>query len=137
MPIVMFYFCQSKNTSNIMKNIFNSISIYSWRKNSLLTNIRNKCVMKKIYIFWCHKNGQIFSSKVCHFQYITDSFLVEKWGTLERARRYIWKNLVDLDCQDSIRFGIFKLLIIEKSQGKSFSFPFSAKCFDRNFRCLF
>ena len=27
--IAMFYFCHSKNPSNIMKNIFNSITIYS------------------------------------------------------------------------------------------------------------
>ena len=137
MPIVMFYFCQSKNNSNIMKNIFNSISIYSWRKNSLLTNVRNKCVMKKIYIFWCHKNGQIFSSKVCHFQYDHRFFFSREMGNIRTCKEVHLKNLLDLDCQDSIRFGIFKLLIKEKSQGKSFSFPFSAKCFDRNFRCLF
>ena len=27
--IAMFYFCHSKNSSNIMKNIFNPISLYS------------------------------------------------------------------------------------------------------------
>ena len=31
----------------------------------------------------------------------------------------------------------FKLLKNEISFGKRFSFPFSAKCFDRNFKCLF
>ena len=30
--ISMFYFCYSKNPSDIMKNIFDSISIYSWKK---------------------------------------------------------------------------------------------------------
>ena len=30
----------------------------------------------------------------------------------------------------------FKLLKNEESLGKSFSFPFSAKCFDRNFKFL-
>ena len=30
--IAIFYLCHSKNSSNIMKNIFNSISIYSWKK---------------------------------------------------------------------------------------------------------
>ena len=38
---------------------------------------------------------------------ITDSFLVEKWGTLERAKEYVCKSLLKLDCQDSIEFGIF------------------------------
>ena len=39
---------------------------------------------------------------------ITDSFLVEKWGT-ERARRHVSKNLLNLDCQDRIRFDIYNL----------------------------
>ena len=30
--IAIFYFCHSKNSSDVMKNIFNSISIYSWKK---------------------------------------------------------------------------------------------------------
>ena len=49
------------------------------------------------------------------FNTITDSFLVEKWGTLERARRYVCKNLLNLDCLDSIRFDIFQLLITEEN----------------------
>ena len=40
---------------------------------------------------------------------ITDYFLVEKWETLERERRYICKNLLNLDFQDSICFGIFQV----------------------------
>ena len=105
----MFYFCHSKNASNIMKNIFNSISIYSWKKTFLLTNIRNKCVIKKIFIFWQIFFFQIFSSKVYHFQYdhrYHFTILVEKQGTLERARRYVCKNLLNLDYQDSIRYDI-------------------------------
>ena len=39
----VFYFCHSNYSSNIVKNIFNSISIYFWKKISLLTNITNKC----------------------------------------------------------------------------------------------
>ena len=45
--IAMFYFCHSKNSSNIMKESFNSISVYSLKK-FLLANIRNKCVIRKI-----------------------------------------------------------------------------------------
>ena len=55
------------------------------------------------------KTGQIFSSKVCHFQFDHRLFLVEKWGILERTRRYVRKNLLNLDCQDSIRFGIYQV----------------------------
>ena len=40
---------------------------------------------------------------------ITDSSLVEKWGTLERAKRYVCESLLDLHCQGSIRFGIFHI----------------------------
>ena len=69
--IAMFYFCHSNHPSNIMKNIFNSISIYFWKKNSSLTNITNKCVIRKIM--------------------------------------YICKNLLNLDCKDSIRFDICKM----------------------------
>ena len=47
-----------------------------------------------------------FLQKFAIFNMITDSFLVEKRGILERARRYGCKNLLNLDCQDSIRFGI-------------------------------
>ena len=43
------------------------------------------------------------------FNMIPDSFLVEKWGALERVRRYIYKNLLNLNCQDSIHFGIFQV----------------------------
>ena len=45
--IAMFYFCHLNHSSNIMKNIFNSIFIYFWII-SLLTNITNKCVIRKI-----------------------------------------------------------------------------------------
>ena len=69
--IVMFYFCHSKNPSNIMKNIFNSISIYFGKKMSLLKNIRSKCFIRKINLCFVDVmlNGQIFPSKVRHFQY--------------------------------------------------------------------
>ena len=36
--IAMFYFCHSKNSSNIMNNIFISISIYFWKKTNFLIN---------------------------------------------------------------------------------------------------
>ena len=51
----------------------------------------------------------MFPSKVCHFRYDRRFLLVEKWGTLERAGRYVWKNSFNLVCQYSIRSGIFQV----------------------------
>ena len=67
----VLFFGHSKNHSNIMKDISNCISIYLWKKNSLLTNIRNKCVIRKmnLYSFDFLSNGQIFASKVRNCQY--------------------------------------------------------------------
>ena len=44
--IAMLYFFHLKNSSNIMKIHFNSISIYSWKKISSSTNEGNKCVAR-------------------------------------------------------------------------------------------
>ena len=79
--IAMFYICHSKNPSNIIKNIFNSISTYSWNKISLLTNIKNKSVIIKInlYFFEVMKGGKIVPSKV--FQYNQRFFFSKKWRT--------------------------------------------------------
>ena len=118
----MFCFCYSKNPSN-------SISIYSWNKIFLLTNVKNKCFMRKINLYFLKLSKMVKFFLFVIFNMITDSFLVEKCRTLERTRRYVCKNLLNFDCQNSIRFGIFKLLINEES--------FSAKCFDRNFKSWF
>ena len=48
--IAMLYFCHSKNSSNIIKNIFNSISTYSWKKVPSSANIRNNVIRKIRYI---------------------------------------------------------------------------------------
>ena len=52
--IAMFYFCHSNHSSNTMKNyiyiyiyIYNLNQIYFWEKISSLTNITNKCVIRK------------------------------------------------------------------------------------------
>ena len=54
------------------------------------------------------KNGQIFPANVFMFNMITDSFLVKKWEAVERGRRYACRNLLNLDCEGSIRFSIFQ-----------------------------
>ena len=51
---------------------------------------------------------KIFKQMFVIFNMITDSFLVEKRETLERAIKYVCKNLLCFDCQDSIRFGIYQ-----------------------------
>ena len=85
--IAMFYFGHLKNPSNIMKDIFFSISIYSWKKSSLLANIRKKRVITKInlYFFDARKNDQIVLQKFVIFNMITESFLVGKWGTCKQV----------------------------------------------------
>ena len=50
--VAMFYFSSLKNASDVMKNIFNSISIYSRKKISLLTNIRSKSVIRKTNLYF-------------------------------------------------------------------------------------
>ena len=113
----MFYFCHSKNPEDIIKNIFDTISMNFRKKKSLLTNIRNKRVIRKInlYFLTSWKMAIFFYQKFVISAMITDSFLVEKRGTLERKRRYVWK---------------WRII------WKSFSFLFSAKCFDRNIKCF-
>ena len=62
----------------------------------------------KSLFFGVMKMAKFFLRKFSIFIMITDSFLAEKWGTLERARSYVCKNLLNLDCQVSILFGIFQ-----------------------------
>ena len=59
---------------------------------------------------------------------ITDSILVEKWGTLEVARRVVRMVFI---------LAVLKLLKNEESFGESFFCQFAAKCFNRNFKYLF
>ena len=59
---------------------------------------------------------------------ITDSILVEKWGTLEVVRRVVRMVFI---------LAVLKLLKNEESFGESFFFQFAAKCFNRNFKYLF
>ena len=107
---VMFYFCHSKNISNITKDIFSSMSICCWKK--LLVNKYKKqmCYKENLFFFltsW--KMAKFFLQKFVIFNTIVDSFLEEKQGTVELARRYVCKNLLNLDCQDSTRCGILQV----------------------------
>ena len=55
------------------------------------------------------KNGQIFPLNVIHFPFDRRFLFSREMGTLEHARRYACKNLINLDCQGSIRFDIFQV----------------------------
>ena len=74
----MFYFCHSKNPLNIMKNIFNSIFIYSWKKISLLTDVWNKCVIRNVHLYFLTswEMAKYFLQKFAIYNMITDSFSV-------------------------------------------------------------
>ena len=56
------------------------------------------------------KNGQIFLSKIYHFKHDHRFHLIEKWGTLDIARRYDCRNALNLGYQDSICFRIFQVV---------------------------
>ena len=81
------------------------------KKVSFLTNIRNECVFRKINLYFLAswKTAKLFLQKLITSSIITDSFLVEKFGKFEHVRRYVCKNLLNLDYQESIRFGIFQV----------------------------
>ena len=58
------------------------------KKIYLLTNIRNKGVIRKInlYLFDVMKNGHIFPSEVCHFQYDYRSHFSRKIGNIREYK---------------------------------------------------
>ena len=52
----------------IMKDVFNFISIYLWKKFSCLTNSRSKCVVRKINLY--------FSDVVKNVQFVLQKFTI-------------------------------------------------------------
>ena len=109
--IAMLYFCHSKNPSIIMKNVFNSIS--TLKKNLIVSKYRKQmCYKKNESVFltlW--KMAKFFFQKFIISSMIAYSFLIEKWGRLDNARRYDCRNVLNLGCQDSICFGIFQVIL--------------------------
>ena len=54
------------------------------------------------------KNGQIFPSEVCHFQYDHRILFSREIGTIRTCKEIrLQKFRLNLDCKGSIRFGIF------------------------------
>ena len=75
---------------------FSYISTYFWKKNSLLKNMRNKCFARKINLcfFDVVKNGQIFLSKVCHFQYDYRWHFSREKGNIRTCKEARLKKLI-------------------------------------------
>ena len=80
--IAMFCFCHSKTLSIFMKNIFNTIALYSW-KNFFVSKYKEQMCYKKdeSLFFYVMKNDQIFPSKVWH--------LTDKIRSQEKDRRVV------------------------------------------------
>ena len=73
--------------------------------------------------------AKFFLQKFVIFNTITDSFLKEKWGTLERGRRYVCRKLLNLDCLDSSRFGIYQVAYSLRIIWEKFLLPIFCKMF--------
>ena len=92
-----------------MKNIFNSISTYhskKKKKKEKKTYVNKhkkqmyKCVARKINLYFpdVMKNGQTFSSKVCHFQYDHRFLFRREMGNIRRCN--------EIRLQKHIQFGL-------------------------------
>ena len=78
----------------------------------MLTNIGNQCVIMKINIYFLDimknhimKNCSIKRLKVCHFQCDHRFYFSIKMG---KRKEVHLQKLLNLDCHDSIRFGILQ-----------------------------
>ena len=103
-----------------------------WKKNVLVNKYKKQMCHMNLFLTFCKT-----FPKFAIFNMITYCSLVPKWGTLERAGRYVCKNIWNLNCQDSIYLTFFKFFKNEESTGKNFSSSCSPRCFDTNFKCLF
>ena len=118
----------------LLWKIFFIPSLYILEKK-ILVNKYKKCYKgSKSLFFRRHRNGQIFPAIVYHFQYDHRFFFGREMGKLEYARGCLYRNLSIV--RKAFVLAFFKLLENKESFGKSFAFPFSAKCFDRNFNVL-
>ena len=68
------------------------------------------CYRENKYLFFFFdviKNDQIFLSNICHFQYDHRFLFSREMGNIRTCKEYVCKNVLKLDCQDSIELGIF------------------------------
>ena len=78
----------SYRTSPVAASV-NSISIYSWKMISLLTNIRSKRVIRKINLYFLTSwKMALFFHQVCHFQYEYRCFFRRETGNI-RAQKEV------------------------------------------------
>ena len=105
--ILLCFIFTIRKTYQMLWKIFLIPSLFM-KKTCLLTNMRNKFVIRKknIYFLTSWKMAKFFLQKIVIFNMITDSILVEKWRILECARRCVCKNLLSLGCQNCFRFSI-------------------------------
>ena len=62
---------------------------------------------KSLFFFNVIKNDRIFLSNVCRFQYDHRFLFSIEMGNIRTCKEYVCKNVLKLDCQDSIELGIF------------------------------
>ena len=81
------------------------------------------------------KNGQIFPSKVRHFQYDHRFLFSREMGNIRTCKEIRLLKLWIARIVFVLTFITF--LTNEESFAWRFFFPFSAKYFERNFKCFF
>ena len=71
--------------------------------------MRNNYVARQINVYFLDvmKNGQIFSSRICHSQYDHRLSFSRDMGNIKTCKEIrLQKHRLNLDCQGSIRFDI-------------------------------
>ena len=110
-------------------------SLYILEKISLSTNIRNKCVIRKINYFDVMQNVQIYLSEIVYFEHDHRFPFSREMGNIRSCKEVRLLKLQVVRIVFLLAF--LKLLKNEDSFGESFSFPFLAKYFNRIFKYLF
>ena len=87
-------FCHSKSRSNIMKNVFDSISIYFSKRFHLNKYKRLMCYQENKSLNLYMKTGQIFPSKVCHFQFDHRFFFSREMGNIRTYQKIRPQKLI-------------------------------------------
>ena len=67
------------------------------KKITLSTDIRNKCVTRKInlYLFDIMKNGQSFFSKICYFQFDNKFLFSREMGNIRSCKEVRLKKVIN------------------------------------------
>ena len=113
------------NLSNI-KNIFNSISIYYWKKVSLLTHMRNKCIMREInlYFLTLWKMAKFFLQKFVVLNMITVS---KEMGNIRKCKEIHLQKLIKFRL--SGKYSLWQVVYKWRIIWEEFLLPISCKMF--------